>query len=835
MQAKALLLSALLALVLLSPVIEANSNGKHFSSGGCGCHGGSSSSVSISENFPSSYTAGQTYSIQVSLSGGVSGSKGGFNVEVDKGSFSTGGNSGVKVSGKSITHSNKASRAWNFDWTAPTSGSGTVAVGIAGLTANGGGTGGDAWTTMSRTITETVVATNNPPTATNVQISPSTATSLDDLSVAYVYNDQDGDAQSGTTIHWFKNGVQQTQFDGLLTLNKAHTVRNDDWQVQVTPSDGEDFGSTASSNIVTIFNAPPTLASSSISPTSPTTDDALTASLGGANDNDGDTLSYAYRWLLDGALQDGLNDMVTLPSYVTRVGDVWEVEIRAYDGEDYSGWVRSGSVSIGGQLQNTPPTVDSISLSPTNPTTSDSILVAITSSDADMDSIIETQFRWLRNGVVTAISTSTLDNSETNKGESWAVDVRVNDGTDWSAWTTSANVQIGNTAPLLETAALSHTEAFTDESLSVTAVMSDVDGDALTINIAWYLSGDLQSTYQNLETLPSSATTKGDVWTAIVQAYDGTETSSASETLTANIVNSEPVVDIALNDAVTSQDELSFTSQITDLDDDSTEFISIAWFRNGFREGSLDNATTVPSSYLGPGQEWSIEVVTSDGEATILSTTSVIIENAPPVARITVLTDSLFAGERTHLSGVQSTDSDSSIIRYQWSWAEGGASGIEASLLMPQTGSIDVTLVVTDSAGATNSTTIRLDTIAALPCPVLTSSVSEGEVVLDWTWGAPTLPSFEVSRNGVPVGLTYANTFTDTPSLTGISTYQVQTLIGDRVLESPCQSSSVDVLVEAPLTDAEQGPSALAGLGLGSVYAILGLLLLVSSLLRRGD
>lgn len=835
MQAKALLLSTLLALVLLSPVIEANSNGKHFSSGGCGCHGGSSSSVSISENFPSSYTAGQTYSIQVSLSGGVSGSKGGFNVEVDKGSFSTGGNSGVKVSGKSITHSNKASRAWNFDWTAPTSGSGTVAVGIAGLTANGGGTGGDAWTTVSRTITETVVVTNNPPTATNVQISPSTATSLDDLSVAYVYNDQDGDAQIGTTIHWLKNGVHQTQFDGLLTLNKAHTVRNDDWQAQVTPSDGEDFGSTATSNIVTIFNAPPTLASSSVSPTSPTTDDALTASMGSANDNDGDAISYAYRWLLDGALQDGLNDMVTLPSYVTRVGDVWEVEIRAYDGEDYSGWVRSGSVSIGGQIQNTPPTVDSISLSPTSPTTSDSILIAVASSDADMDSIIETQFRWLKNGVVTGILTSTLENSETNKGESWAVEVRVNDGTDWSAWTTSANVQIGNTAPLLETAAISHTEAFTDESLSVTAVMSDLDGDALTMSIAWYRAGELQSAYQNFETLPSSATTKGDVWTAIVQAYDGTETSSASETLTANVVNSEPVVDIALNDSVTSQDELSFTSQITDMDDDFTEFVSIAWFRNGFREGSLDNATTVSSSYLGPGQEWSIEVVTSDGEATTLSTTSIVIENAPPVARITVLTDSMFAGERTHLSGVQSTDSDSSIIRYQWSWSEGGASGIETSLLMPQTGSIDVTLVVTDSAGATNSTIIRLDTIAALPCPVLTSSVLDGEVVLDWTWGAATLPSFEVSRNGVPVGLTYSNTFTDTPSLTGISTYQVQTLIGDRILESPCQSSSVDVLVEPRLIDAKQGPSTLAGLGLGSVYAVLGLLLLVSSLLRRGD
>ncbi|MEC8106866.1 MAG: choice-of-anchor V domain-containing protein, partial [Candidatus Thermoplasmatota archaeon] len=149
MQLKAILLSAVVAMVVLTPVIEANSGGKHFSSGGCGCHGGSSSSVSISENFPSSYTPGQTYSIQISVSGGVSGTHGGFNVEVSKGSLSTGGNSGVKVSGKSVTHTNKANRAWSFDWIAPTSGSGTVTAGIAGLTASGGGTSGDAWTTTS--------------------------------------------------------------------------------------------------------------------------------------------------------------------------------------------------------------------------------------------------------------------------------------------------------------------------------------------------------------------------------------------------------------------------------------------------------------------------------------------------------------------------------------------------------------------------------------------------------------------------------------------------------------------------------------------------------------
>ena len=151
MQLKAIVLSAVITMVMLSPIIEANSNGKHYSSGGCHSSG---SSVTISENF--TYTAGQTYSIQLSVSSSVSGTYGGFNVEVDKG-ISTGGSSSVKVNGKSITHPNAVNRAWSFDWTAPSAGSGMVNVDIAGMTANGYGNNGDAWSTMSLTITETVV------------------------------------------------------------------------------------------------------------------------------------------------------------------------------------------------------------------------------------------------------------------------------------------------------------------------------------------------------------------------------------------------------------------------------------------------------------------------------------------------------------------------------------------------------------------------------------------------------------------------------------------------------------------------------------------------------
>ena len=835
MQLKAILLSAVVAMVVLTPVIEANSGGKHFSSGGCNCHGGGSSSVSISENFPSSYTPGQTYSIQVSVTGGVTGTHGGFNVEVSKGSLSTGGNSGVKVSGKSVTHTNKANRAWSFDWTAPTSGSGTVTAGIAGLTASGGGTSGDAWTTTSVSITETVVVSNNPPTASNVQISPSSPTSSDDILLTYTFSDQDsGDAESGTMIHWSQNGAHQPQFDGLMTISSTFLLKGDSWLASVTPSDGEDFGTTVNSNTIAVLNSLPSISSATISPSNPTVDDDLTVSISGETDNDGDTLAFEYRWYLNGALQDGLDDLTIVPSLATRADDVWEVEVRAHDGEGYSPWVRSNTISVTGDTSNNAPTVDSITISPSNPKTLDTLVASPMSSDADMDSIVDTQYRWLKNGITTTITTSTIDSTVTTKGDLWTVEVRVNDGTEWSVWTASSSLEIVNTAPSLDSATISMNQAATDENVTVMATMSDVDGDQTTMSITWYLDGVIQLEYNNQATLPSSATNKGESWTAVVQANDGETTSSQSETLSVLIVNSDPLLSIALEN-VTSQDDLALQTSISDIDIDATEISAITWFRNGFREGSLDGATIVPSSYLGPGQEWSVEVNVTDGTSYVISTASIIVENTPPSAKISVLTDALYPGERVILSGVDSTDPDNSIVRYQWIWMNGASSGVETSFLMPVSGIVEVSLTVIDESGATNTTTLAIESISALACPNLTRTVSGTNVQLDWTWTSSVPASFEITRNGVAIGITNETTFTDSPNVLGTSNYGIQTLLGDRILESPCQSPSVSVEIDATTIEFDESPSDIAGLGLGSVYVIVGILLFVASLLRRGE
>ena len=184
---------------------------------------------------------------------------------------------------------------------------------------------------------------------------------------------------------------------------------------------------------------------------------------------------------------------------------------------------------------------------------------------------------------------------------------------------------------------------------------------------------------------------------------------------------------------------------------------------------------------------------------------------------------------------MDSSDPDNSIVRYQWIWVNGASSGVKTSFLMPLSGVVEVLLTVTDESGATNTTSLTIEPISALACPDLTRTVSGTKVQLDWTWASSVPPSFEISRNGVVIGVTNETTFTDSPNVLGTSNYEIQTMLGDRILESSCQSPSASVEIDAATIEFEEGPSTVAGFGLGSVYVIIGILLFVASLLRRGE
>jgi len=355
-----LTIAIIMLLLAFAPSIEGSPSGKADASGGCTCHY-SGQSVTASHNFPATYTAGQVYNIQISLQGGVAGSQGGFALDVDQGTYSNSGTD-VQFSATTATHTNPSARNWNFDWTAPTAGSGVVSVALATLTANGDNTNSnDAWGTTTHTINELI--SNQAPSASNVQIwSASTSSKTNvvedtDVGISYTYSDPESDPEvlASTEIRWMRGGVAQPMYNDYTTLPASAITAGESWQATVTPSDGTTLGSTVQSNSISID-------AEIIANTAPTVSNyEITAATSGSTIpvNEDLWLNYDYNdidgnsetgseiiWFNAGIPQTMWNDYTTLPSSATSVGDSWNAKITPSDGMDSGIAYDTASVTI---------------------------------------------------------------------------------------------------------------------------------------------------------------------------------------------------------------------------------------------------------------------------------------------------------------------------------------------------------------------------------------------------------------------------------------------------------------------------------------------------------
>ena len=113
-------------------------------------------------------------------------------------------------------------------------------------------------------------------------------------------------------------------------------------------------------------------------------------------------------------------------------------------------------------------------------------------------------------------------------------------------------------------------------------------------------------------------------------------------------------------------------SAFSDADDDQI-VSSIQWFRNGFREGSLDNQTIVPSSFVGAGQLWTLEILYHDNDGPIQHFSHTItVDNIAPQAAIEIMSTNLWSGEVILLDAGQSIDFDGTIVSYLWEFQDSG-------------------------------------------------------------------------------------------------------------------------------------------------------------------
>ena len=845
-QHRVLLAITAVSMLLLVPAIQGYQNGVYNQASGCGCHsqtGTTPASVGIS-GLPSSYDVNKLYQITVSVSGGVSGSNGGFSLEVDKGVLSTPqvGFGSVKVNsqGNSATHGVTGSsyRSWSFDWTSPSAGAGTTTFEVAGITANGnGGTSGDRWATYVVQVPENVPV-NNPPSASNVLLSPTDAKTTDVLTLSYSYSDPDGDAQSGTEITWYRDSqaLPQGTISGL-SVPTSETLKGQEWYATVEPSDGSDFGSLVTSNVVTIENTAPSLSTPSITPSVADESDDLTVSYT-ASDDDQEPLVIEIKWYLDGVLISEFENDTTIPSIATREGDEWRVEVTVSDGEDF---VSSSSqiITIGEVFQpNNPPEISSLVILPNQPTTVDNLDLLYTAQDLDGDSIIDIEIEWRVDDVLTTETSTTVESTQTSKSQIWEAQVRVSDGKDWSNWSELSSI-IVNSPPVVESVTYSPSEIYTDDPITVTYDYTDLDNDLSTNpQIIWSKNGIEQAELSGLNPLPSSYTSKGEIWTVSLKANDGDSYSNTAVNASFSIQNSLPSIVID-----TIPDNLSFANndligleinpQYVDADDDPIES-SIQWLRNGFQEGSLDNSTLVPAELFGAGQSWTLTISYHDSDGPVQQfSKSIEVDNLPPSANFEIISTNLWRGEIIQLDASSSFDVDGVITNYLWQYqdSEGNqASATGQSVEIIGYGTIGMSLTVEDDLGLTATLNSIIVTTQGPIISELSAVNDDKEVLLTWQYSGDNA-EFSILRNGEQIGTTTNQAFADEPLIAGPTSYTITPVVDGQQLIAGSMTISdfeVSITVEPASSVSETG-----GFILGIIFLLASFGVVTLSLIGR--
>ena len=770
---RALAVVTLIILVLsFSTPVIANEDGKFNSSNGCSCHSSSSTSTTPTHNFPSSYTPSTSYSIQIGLSGGVSGTKGGFSLEVSQGTLSTGisiGSVQVNAAGNQATHTTPDYRSWGLYWESPSSGSGNVVFELAVLSANGnGGTSGDSWGTISPFTSLESVSQNTPPEASSLSFNELNPTKSTGLSINYTFFDADGDLEQDTEIRWKLNNLSTSSVDNLTSIPNNLIIKGDAWEALVTPNDGIDFGNQISVGPIEIENSAPSILDIEITPENPNDDDNLLLNYE-YFDLDGDLeQDTEINWYLDGVRQNEIDNLVNISNLMIRYGDTWQVSITPNDGEDFGETVWSDLIQIGSS--NTPPEID-IEFFNSNFTTSDNLQFNIIYFDADDDDIQNTEINWYRNTFYMSNldNLNLISNISTVKNDIWNFSARVNDGLAWSEWFHSDSILIENTPPVVISSTTSTENFTTADNISISWNQYDADGDfESNSKIIWFVNGISISDYDDLSIIPSSLTERNQIWQYQIIPNDGEDFGEIFTSPEINIVNAAPLEStismkngnkgfimpieeniIENQSDIFSNENLTLAIGYKDIDNDQIT-ISIYWSRNGFYVPELDNETHISSNLLSPGQTWSVIVKTTDVFGLFSeSYGSIIISNIPPVALMNDISDSIVPGSLSSLDGSLSTDIDGNIISWMWTINGQEISGQIINLLL-EPGTHQIILKVTDDLGKSSTIQTNININAIKTVDNLITDIDGLNVNLQWTWDGPST-AFNIYRSTSPI------------------------------------------------------------------------------------
>ena len=376
-----------------------------------------------------------------------------------------------------------------------------------------------------------VTVLNAQPTLANAAISPNTIQEgAPPTCSTVVPSDPDGDALTTTWV-WTVNGADVAT---TATLDAALFAKGDQLTCTATVDDGYGGTATSTSNTVEVDNTLPTLGSVAITPGSADRNSTLAVAITGAADADGDSLTYAYQWEVNG---DGVGTASTLSGAFVK-GDSVSVSVTVSDDEAAGPTAVSPPRVIG----NIAPVLSAVDIAPASPVTGSVMSASTTQSDADGDSLTTT-YAWLVNGSIVASSATLNGATEFSKGDTIQARLIVSDDVSSSAEVASPIRTVLNTVPTAPVVAIAPSDPDDSEAFtcSVTSASSDADSDSISYDFAWTKNG---ASYTDAadgatsSTVSSAATADGDVFACTATPWDNEAAGTASNSASVSVVSS---------------------------------------------------------------------------------------------------------------------------------------------------------------------------------------------------------------------------------------------------------------------------------------------------------
>ena len=234
----------------------------------------------------------------------------------------------------------------------------------------------------SDSIDLTVDVENTDPVVTSVTLTPNSGVlNGDQVTCAATSNDVDGSAVT-MSYSWTINS-NSAGTGASITLSSA--IDGDVVECTATAVDADGGVDQDTANL-TVENSAPVATSVVLTPANPTSQTSSLTCTASGSDADGDSVSFTYEWLIDGQVQSETSNMLS-GSFV--VGNQIVCQATPTDGKD-DGTPVGDNVAI----ENTPPVIDSVSLSPSTVYTNDTITATATASDVDNGQSLSIYYEW---------------------------------------------------------------------------------------------------------------------------------------------------------------------------------------------------------------------------------------------------------------------------------------------------------------------------------------------------------------------------------------------------------------------------------------------------------